>query len=151
MIALDTNILVYSVASEDHAGRRHSAATLLERLGAVGGAIVPLQVIGELLNVARRKRILATAAAIRRASQFLEAFACPPTGADDLVAAAMLSARYDLQFFDALIVVVASRAGATALLSEDMQDGLQIDGLPVLNPFNPANTAEIDRLVDAQL
>ena len=30
------------------------------------------------------------------------------------------------------------------LLSEDMHDGLDLDGLTILNPFNPANTARIE-------
>jgi predicted nucleic acid-binding protein len=53
LIALDTNILVYSVL-EDEAKRRNSQAVgILQRLGATG-AVVPLQVIGEFLNVCRR-------------------------------------------------------------------------------------------------
>lgn len=35
----------------------------------------------------------------------------------------------------------------TILISEDMQDGLSIDGLTVVNPFNPANSALIDALL----
>ena len=51
----------------------------------------------------------------------------------------MLAEKYQMQFFDALIVVITRRAGATILISEDMQDGLEIDGLRIVNPFAAAN------------
>ena len=54
-----------------------------------------------------------------------------------------MAARYQLQFFDAVIIAVARRAGATMLLSEDMHDGLTIDGLTILNPFREANAPKL--------
>ncbi len=138
MIALDTNILVYSVADEDEECRRERSIVLIQRI-APTGAIVSLQVIGEFLNVCRRKKILMNELAILRAAEFLDGFACPRTQGGDLIEAAGTAARFGLQYFDALILVVACRAGATILLSEDMQDGLEVEGLRIVNPFDPAN------------
>lgn len=39
---------------------------------------------------------------------------------------------------------VVRRAGARFLLSEDLQDGRELEGVRFLNPFNPANMAIID-------
>ena len=78
---------------------------------------------------------------------FARIFETPQTQSDDIASAAVLADRRELQFFDALIITVASRAGATVLLSEDMQDRQQFEGLRVLNPFNPANQAEIEALL----
>lgn len=146
MIALDTNILIYTVGEEDNE-RRHERSLALMRMIGPSGAIVPLHVIGEFLNACRRKKILSNILSLQRASEFLEAFDCHQTRANDLLEAMHLSARFTLQYFDALIITVATRAGATMLLSEDMHDGLVIDGLTIVNPFVAGN----DRVIAAAL
>jgi predicted nucleic acid-binding protein len=40
-----------------------------------------------------------------------------------------------VSFWDALIIDAAIAGGATTLYSEDLQDGLEIDGLTIRNPF----------------
>jgi predicted nucleic acid-binding protein len=51
--------------------------------------------------------------------------------------------KHGLQYFDALICTVLVEHSQTILLSEDMQDGLQIGPLKVVNPFNPSNAGLI--------
>jgi predicted nucleic acid-binding protein len=46
-----------------------------------------------------------------------------------------LQDRYQLSFWDALIVAAAKAAGCGYLLTEDLQDGQDLDGVKVLNPF----------------
>lgn len=142
MIALDTNILIYAEDAGDTMGRQQRAVTLLEILVPIG-AIIPLQVLGEFLNVCRTKGVLSFDLAATKAALYAEAFGEVPTTIDDLTSAALLSARHGLQFFDAVTVAVALRAGATTLLSEDMHDGLDIDGLTIINPFVLANNASL--------
>ena len=43
--------------------------------------------------------------------------------------------RYQLSWWDALIVAAAQRANCRWLLSEDLQDGQDFDGVTVANPF----------------
>lgn len=145
MIALDTNILVYAEATDDPSERHIAARPLILRLGPTG-AIVPLQVLAEFLNVCRRKGLLARDDAIRRASGYIEIFQTPETAASDIINAALLTDRYKLAYFDALICAIARRAGAAAILSEDMADGMDIDGLRIVNPFAPANAELLDDL-----
>lgn len=142
MIALDTNILVYAEAASDPSNRHMAAQKLILRLGAPG-AIVPLQVLAEFLNVCRRKALLSTGKAVARVGGYMDVFDIPETTPDDLLAAAQYAERDKLAYFDALICAVASRAGATILLSEDMADGMEIDGLRIVNPFNLENDAII--------
>lgn len=148
MIALDTNILIYAEDGDDTDGRHDDAMALMDRL-AVVGAIVSLQVLGEFLNVCRKRKMLALDQAAAKASLYAATFGEYPTSLDDLLVGADLAARYQLQFFDATLIAVARRAGATALLSEDMQDGQQIDGLTILNPFNAANETLLADLLGA--
>ena len=47
-----------------------------------------------------------------------------------------LAERYGLSVYDAMIVAAALLAGCTTLWSEDMQDGLLVEGrLRIANPF----------------
>ena len=142
MIALDTNILVYAADVKE---RRVQAQSLV-RNAAVAGGIIPAQVLAEFTNVCRRKLDLDAAAIARLLAQFRAAFPSPSTTADDVIAAAHCAHRYQLAYFDALICTVARNAGATTLLSEDMQDGGSINGVRILNPFNVANAATLNAL-----
>jgi predicted nucleic acid-binding protein len=50
-------------------------------------------------------------------------------------AAAGLAGQAKISFWDALIVVSAARAGAEALYTEDLNDGQEILGVRISNPF----------------
>ena len=50
-------------------------------------------------------------------------------------AAGRLSDEARLSFWDALVVVAAARAGATTLYTEDLNDGQEILGVRIRNPF----------------
>ena len=50
-------------------------------------------------------------------------------------AAAELTDRARLSFWDALMVVAAARSGSSVLYTEDMNDGQEILGVRVRNPF----------------
>jgi predicted nucleic acid-binding protein len=58
-----------------------------------------------------------------------------PVSCDTLTNAAALIQRYDFQIFDSIIVAASIEANCTILYSEDMQDGLVIGKLTILNPF----------------
>lgn len=143
MIALDTNILVYAESQDDPQGRYEKAIELIA-LSSAAGSMVPLQAIGEFLNVCRRKKIIDMAAALERARSYVDLFETPATAFIDIQQATDWSLAFELQFFDALIAAVAARAGATMLLSEDMHDGLQLEGLRIVNPFAATNQVLLD-------
>ena len=51
--------------------------------------------------------------------------------------------RLRTSWWDSLIVASALESGCVRLLTEDLQDGLQIDGLRITNPFTiSSDTAE---------
>jgi predicted nucleic acid-binding protein len=138
LIALDTNILVYADSPDDLHGRYEKAIDIIAAVSSIENCL-PLQALGEYLNVCRRKKKLEMAIAVQRASSYVDLFETPTTAYIDLAEAGDLAQAFNLQFFDALIVAVAQRSGATMLLSEDMHDGLEVDGLCIVNPFEPEN------------
>ncbi len=143
MIAVDTNILIYASLAAEPRDRHIAAINLMEKLAAYG-AIIPLQVIGEYLAVCRRKKIVSLTDAQARVLAWLSVYDAIPSQQDDYFSAAEISDHHKLQYFDALIIAVAARARAKILLSEDMQDGLVVEGLRVVNPFVAGNERVID-------
>jgi predicted nucleic acid-binding protein len=126
---LDSNVLVYAFTDDP---RTATARTLLAR-----GCTIGVQGLNEFVNVARRKlahswdEIRAALAVIRDLSPIVV-----PIDLDTHEAALRLAERYGFAMFDALMVATASKAGCTTLWSEDMQDGMLIDGkLRIANPF----------------
>ena len=146
-ISLDTNILAYSVDIRDH---RAIIATRILSDAVFADCLLTNQVIGEFLNVVRTKAIVSLAEGRRAATDWCHLFPLAATSTDQLIAASSLSERYRLQFWDAVVLIVAGGAGAKYLLTEDMQDGVQIDGVTTLNPFNPANSELLDLLLTPQ-
>ena len=145
-VSFDTNILIYAYDLRD-LKRQPPAMKLVRDVMISGNGILPAQVMGEFLSVAHRKRF-ATLEIVREAIDLLyrNAIIVEADRAARTKASA-LSEHHGLQFFDALICAVSTRAGARILLSEDMQDGRVIDGLTILNPFNPVNAKVINAAI----
>ena len=138
MIAFDTNVLIYASERNEPQGRDIKALDLMDRVAPLR-AILPLQVVGEFINACRKKQIASLHEASLRAALWMELYNTPSSAPGDYIEAAGFSTQFNLQYFDALIIAVARRAGATILLSEDMQDALDVEGLRIVNPFAAAN------------
>ncbi len=143
---VDSNVLLYAVDRNADA-KRILAHDILVR-GRFGGLCLAAQVLGEFLNVVRRKQADAMPRAIGLVEQWALLFPIVPTGPEHMLAGARLAGRYRLQFWDAVILSVAIGAGGTTLLSEDMQDGAVIEGVTILDPFAAANLAAIRNLTE---
>jgi predicted nucleic acid-binding protein len=129
----DTNILVY--ADDKSAGPKQSRALdLVEEHRRDGTGVVSLQVLQEyFVTVTQKLKVNSTVA--RRKVEILSEFDVVAPEVADILAAIDLHRLHGFSFWDALVVRAAKQAGCRVLLSEDFQDGREIDGLQVLNPF----------------
>ena len=144
---VDSNILIYTLDRLDE--RRHGPAKDLIARAAELDFFMTTQAIGEFLNVVRRKRLGAFDDAILLADRWIGLFEVVDTSSLDLCNAATLAERRRLQFWDSLMWQVSRSAGADVLLSENFQDGLQLGGMKVLNPFAETNRDELESLLAA--
>lgn len=128
---LDTNVLVYLAAADvDKADR---AEQLLRE-----GGVVSVQVMNELANVLRRKLHFPWAEAHEFLSLIGSLASVRPLTVQIHGRGLEIAERYTLSIYDAMIVASALEAGCETLWSEDMHDGLTIDGgVLVVNPFRP--------------
>ncbi len=145
-VAIDTNILIYAFITDDD-DPRHPVATNLMIRAAFADAVLPAQILGEFANVIRRRFAHYATDAADQIAGWSETFLVIPTTEVEVERGARLAHRHQLQSWDAVIWQAVKTGGADYLISEDMQDGLSIDGLTVVNPFNPANSALIDALL----
>jgi predicted nucleic acid-binding protein len=135
---VDTNVLVYALAGDDPE-RASTAQRLLRHLMRTQKLHTSMQVLQELYVTLTRKvrRPLAPDQALR----YLDRIAAWPILTPDYGAvrsAITLSTGHRLSFWDALIVVAASRSGAKRLYTEDLQHGQVLLGVEVVNPFRAA-------------
>jgi predicted nucleic acid-binding protein len=110
------------------------------------GFPVPLQCVSEFYRATTKKRIVSTLEASRAAQATLEANLLVSAKEEDLVSAMELHQAGASQFYDALLLSTARRAGCTTLFSEDFQDGRDYGGITVRNPF-VMDEAELNALL----
>ena len=126
---LDTNVLVYLASADPEKADR------AETVVAAGGAI-SVQVLNELANVARRKMNLTWPETRNLLTSLRALLAVHPVTLNTHEAGLRLAERYNLALYDAMIAAAAIEAGCDTLLTEDMHDGMDIDGmLRIVNPF----------------
>lgn len=137
-VFVDTNVLIY--AHDADAGRKRAiAAALLKDLWREGTGLLSAQVLQEFyVNVTRKiPRPLAPTVA-RDIVRTYAVWEVAPVTAVEVIRASEVEERESLSFWDALIVVSASRAGATKVVTEDLNPGQRIEGVLVENPFTAA-------------
>jgi predicted nucleic acid-binding protein len=128
----DSNVLVY-LASGDAAKADRAEALI------IAGGAVSVQVLNEVANVARRKMRLTWSEAHALLTPLRELLTVHPLTVEIHATGLALAERYGLSIWDAMIAASALHAGCDTLWSEDLQDGLAIQGgLRVVNPFRSA-------------
>jgi len=136
-VFVDTNVLVY--AHDRSAARKHELAkSLIKELWQTRAGVVSTQVLQEFYVNVRKKitRPLAAEDAKGWVSNYLSWEVVHNDGVS-IVEAIDMEIRYQLSFWDALIVQAANRSGATLLYSEDLNHGQRYESVRVANPFLP--------------
>src|SRR5260221_12880894 len=122
MISADTNILVYALDQRDAA--KFEASCVIREALAERGQPLALQVSGELQNALRRGLGKPASAACQDARNVFVRFTTFAYDATCVEVALAQAAAGRFAYWDALLLAACARAGVTALLSEDMQDGM---------------------------
>jgi predicted nucleic acid-binding protein len=132
---VDTNILMY--AHDTAAGDKHARAkALVEDLWEKRSGVVSTQVLQELaVNLRRKAKKPIDAKATRDIVSDYLSWQVVVNGGDSILEALELEARYQLSFWDALVIQAAQLSGAEVLYSEDLSDGQKYGSVQVINPL----------------
>lgn len=125
---LDTNVLLYLFSAD---------AAMADRAEAIvgEGGVVSVQVLNEFASVATRKlgmRISEAAEALRAVRALCKVV---PLAAETHDLGMQIAERHGLSIYDAMIAAAARLAGCKVILSQDMQDGLRLEGMRIRDPF----------------
>jgi len=131
---LDSNLLVYSVASEE--GARHEAAVEIVNRAVDADCWLTLQSLSEFYSVSRRKNVPRERAAAQ-VENWLVAFPHIAVSATAIRTALSHHLAGRASYWDALLVTTAAEAGCTLVLTEDMADGAMLGGVRIHKPFTP--------------
>jgi len=125
----DSNVLLY-LASDDGAKANRAEALLSD------GGTISVQVLNEMSNAAIRKLGMSWSQVGTLLEPVRALCRIEPLTEDTYGLGARLAVRYQFSVYDAMIVAAALLAGADTLYSEDMHDGLLVEGrLRIRNPF----------------
>lgn len=132
---VDTNVLVY--AHDRSAGLKHQRARqLVEELWNSGQGALSTQVLQELcINVRRKSGHPLSTEETRRLVRDYLSWEIVVNTPESVLHALDLEARYQISFWDALIVQAAESAGAAILYSEDLARGQEYGSIRVINPL----------------
>lgn len=134
---IDTNIAIY--AYDSGAGDKQATAQqVLRDAASVREGVISVQVLGEFFHATvSRKKLLAIdkARVALTALQHLEVVSLDEAMVEQAI---NFHERYQLRYWDALIVATAKLSGCASVLSEDLNEGQDFDGVTVINPFNVA-------------
>jgi predicted nucleic acid-binding protein len=128
-VFIDSNVLLYLLSTD--AAKAERAEALLTT-----SAIISVQVLNEISNVARRKLKLPWVE-LREFLGLVRSLCRVDAVTVEVHERALdLAERYGFSVYDSLIVAAALKSGAVHLYTEDMQAGLRVDGrLTLRNPF----------------
>ena len=132
---LDTNVIVYAYDTSEPVKQAKAQALLTEATRQRDG-VVSIQVFGEFFHTVVIKRRLMPA---DEACSIITAIEACMTVTDVTVPmvkdAIRIHQRYQLRYWDALIIATAKTLGCPEVVSEDMNEGQDYDGVVVVNPF----------------
>jgi len=132
-VFVDTNVLIYAVDQLDRK-KNEAARDWREQLWKSNLGRTSIQVLQEFYaNVVRKWPAVEDDAR----SEIRDLLKWNPVVIDGTVIERgwKIQDRYQLSFWDSLIVAAAKQAACGYLLTEDLQSGQEIDGLIVVNPF----------------
>ena len=132
---VDTNVLVYAF-DKSSSPKKRVAQRLMNELMEEDRLRVSTQVLQELFVTLTRK--VSQPCTSEEALAVLDDLTAWPLMVVDYAAirsAVGLADQARLSFWDALVVVGAARTGAAVLYTEDMNDGQEIFGVRISNPF----------------
>jgi predicted nucleic acid-binding protein len=136
---LDSNILVYAFDARD-VSKRRKAMNVVNRLAELENTAVSPQVLGETyFSLTHRSRLAMDPDEAEPAlEEIISLFEVLEVGLDAVRRAMSLTRRFQLRYWDALIVATAQLHEVPTVLSENFQIGQVLGQVTIVNPFHEA-------------
>jgi len=140
MIAIDTNVLLYSI-DFDEPVKQPLAQHFLDQLLVSGQrTLLPWQVLVEFLGNLRKKENSGLITPVQVESYFSRFSRLFPIVVPDSAILPIyfaLKQKYSLSHWDTLLLAACKHSGVTILYTEDLASNADYFGVLVINPFKP--------------
>ncbi len=137
-VLLDTNVLIYAY-EPGREKKRDSAKAVVLSLSRERRGVLSVQNLTEFCSVSLgMKPPVPMPQLVATVRDLIQWFRVIGPGAETVRDALDGVARHGLSFWDAMIWAVARANGVVEILSEDFQDGREVDGVLFTNPFAAA-------------
>lgn len=133
MVFIDTNIWVYALSSQDHA-KKNIAVEMIAKSYRDDSICVSSQVLKEFANFAFKK----TRKSASEINAMLSKIGSHTFVADtkELTSEGVIGKeKWQVGFYDALIIAAANKMGCTTILTEDLNSGQKYGNVTAVNPF----------------
>ncbi len=128
-VFIDSNVLLYLLS--ENPDKAEQAEAIVQ-----SGGRISVQVLNEIVNVARRKLSMPWEEINELLSLIRYFCSVEPLTVETQERGIRIAGQYKLSTYDAMIVAAALIAGCKILYSEDMKNGLLVDNqLRIRNPF----------------
>jgi len=129
---MDSNVLIYT-QSLDEPRKKMVALQLLDNHSKV---CISTQVLNEVSSVLIKKKTVPLYNVRSFINALIEVCSVMPVTNDCILRAFDLMEIYGFSYYDSMILAAALKSRCTILYSEDMSDGLLVEGqLRIVNPF----------------
>ncbi|MEN8816740.1 MAG: PIN domain-containing protein [Nonlabens sp.] len=130
---IDSNIFIYTLNKSEDIRSEKSKQTL-SLLQKESRIVISTQVIQEISNVCIKKHLLDKNDLLDYVNR-LTNLEVAVINENIIKEAIRIKFRYQLSFYDSLIVATAIENNCSRLYSEDLNNGQSIEGLQIINPF----------------
>lgn len=133
-VFFDSNIFVYG-SDTTCPEKMKTAQTLIASVAEEGNGVISTQNLQEFYNASTKKLHRNKNDVKENVEQFAQIFPVVQINVPLITKAVDLQIRYQLSFYDALIVATASKENCVICYSEDLNNGQIYDGVKIVNPF----------------
>lgn len=133
----DTNVLVYAI-SDNEPEKQAQARVLLTAAIENNTGTISAQVLGEFFTISispRRVQPPLTPAEARSVIEQVSVLSVVALDLELVRRAVHTSQRYQISYWDSLIIAAAERAGCARVFTEDLNSGQTYHGIVAINPF----------------
>ena len=142
---VDTNVLIYAMDQREPAKRKISAE-VIRRSFAGQKLVVSPQILNECYRALVHKRKLVSATEARG---YLRAFfpvCIAPLTSETHDMAYHIEDRHRFSWWDCLAIASALQARCRIFISEDLQDGRDVEGMALVDPFGPNARSALEQI-----
>lgn len=135
---VDSNFWFYAFVENSEPNKHQIAEAFIQQTPDIA---ISVQVINEVSANLLKKASFSESDLRPLIRSFYQKYRVVPFDSDLLIRASELRERHQFSFWDSMIVAAALAVNATTLYTEDMHNGLRIDGsLEIVNPFLATST-----------